>query len=82
MNPNRVLPKYMPLFVQHNKRFFAETGMTIAPMVLDWDEPSARVKDAFREFAPDGLATIVMDLHGKGGKAPGRTYGKGCRSRS
>jgi len=70
MNPNRVRPEYLPLFVEHNKRFFGETGMTIAPMVLDWDEPSARVKDAFREFAPDGLATIVMDLHNTGGKAP------------
>jgi len=70
MNPNRVRPEYLPLFVEHNKRFFGETGMTIAPMVLDWDEPSAQVKDAFREFAPDGLATIVMDLHKTGGKAP------------
>ena len=50
MNPNRVRPEHLPLFAEHNKRFFRETGMTIAPMVLDWDEPSARVKDAFREF--------------------------------
>jgi hypothetical protein len=70
MNPNRVRKEYLPLFVEHNKRFFRETDMTIAPMVLDWDEPSADVKDAFRAFAPDGLATIVMDLHGTGGKAP------------
>jgi hypothetical protein len=70
MNPNRVLQENLPLFVGHNRRFFRETDMTMAPMVLDWDEPSAAVKDAFRQFAPDGLATIVMDLHGKGGKAP------------
>jgi hypothetical protein len=44
--------------------------MTIAPMVLDWDEPSADVKDTFAQFAPDGLATIVMDLHQTGGRSP------------
>ena len=70
MNPNRVDERYLPLFIEHNQRFFSETDMTIAPMVLDWDEPTARVKDAFTQFAPDGFATIVMDLHGTGGKSP------------
>ena len=68
MNPNRVQKEHLPLFVEHNARFFRETDMTIAPMVLDWDEPTSDVKDAFAQFAPDGFATIVMDLHGKGGK--------------
>jgi hypothetical protein len=44
--------------------------MSLAPMVLDWDQPTAAVKDAFLEFAPDGFATIVMDLHGQGGQSP------------
>ena len=44
--------------------------MTMAPMVLDWDEPSVAVKNAFTQFAPDGFATIVMDMHGTGGKPP------------
>jgi hypothetical protein len=70
MNPNRVRKEYLPLFVKHNQRFFHEADMTLAPMVLDWDEPSPDVKDAFRQFAPDGLATIVMDMHGNGGKMP------------
>ncbi len=70
MNPNRVRKEYMPLFVQHNLRFFREAGMTMAPMVLDWDQPTAEVKDAFKQFSPDGFATIVMDLHGKGGVTP------------
>lgn len=70
MNPNRVSERYLPLFVEHNKRFFRATDMTIAPMVLDWDQPTAAVKDAFAQFAPDGFATIVMDLHGKGGRPP------------
>src|SRR5437763_12384351 len=61
MNPNRVRPEFLPLFVEHNQKFFREADMTIAPMVLDQDEPSPPVKDAFAQFAPDGLATIVQD---------------------
>jgi len=68
MNPNRVRKEYLPLFVEHNRRFFREADMTLAPMVLDWDQPSPDVKDAFRQFAPDGFATIVDDMHGNGGK--------------
>ncbi len=70
MNPNRVRKEYLPLFVKHNRRFFREADMDMAPMVLDWDQPSPDVKDAFRKFAPSGFATIVMDLHGTGGKLP------------
>ncbi len=70
MNPNRVKEEYLPLFVEHNKKFYEQLDMTISPMVLDWDEPTAAVKDAFTEFSSDGYATIVMDLHGGGGKSP------------
>jgi len=70
MNPNRVKPEYLRLFTKHNKSFFERTDMSIAPMVLDWDEPTPAVKDAFIQFAPDGYATIIMDLHGTGGKTP------------
>ena len=38
--------------------------------MLDWDQPTDAVKDAFTQFAPDGFATIVMDLHGTGGTVP------------
>ena len=76
-NPNRVDPRYLPLFVKHNKRFFRDTDMTIAPMVLDWDEPTPAVKDAFAKFAHDGYATIIMDLHGNGGKTPKPQVWKG-----
>ncbi len=69
-NPNRVRPEYLPLFVEHNRRFFRATDMSMAPMVLDWEEPTAAVKDAFAQFAPDGYATIIMDMHGTGGKLP------------
>jgi hypothetical protein len=77
MNPNRVRKEYLPLFVEHNRRFFREADMDIAPMVLDWDQPSAEVKDAFRKFAASGFATIVMDLHGTGGKLPEPQVWKG-----
>jgi hypothetical protein len=77
MNPNRIQKEYLPLFVKHNQRFFHEAGMDIAPMVLDWDEPSPAVKDAFCKFAPSGFATIVMDLHDKGGKNPAPQVWKG-----
>ncbi|MBI3853645.1 MAG: hypothetical protein HY298_25655 [Verrucomicrobia bacterium] len=70
MNPNRIRKKYLPLFMKHNRRFFREADMDIAPMVLDWDEPTPDVKDAFRKFAPNGFATIVIDFHNQGGKLP------------
>ncbi len=77
MNPNRVPKEYLPLFVRHNRRFYREADMTMSPMVLDWDEPAADVKDAFAKFSPDGYATIVMDLHNKGGKLPQPQVWKG-----
>jgi hypothetical protein len=69
-NPNRVQEQYIPLLVKHNKYFFEQTDMSIAPMVLDWDEPTNAVKDAFTHFSPDGYATIILDFHEKGGKPP------------
>ncbi|MDR0698662.1 MAG: hypothetical protein LBG28_05535 [Tannerella sp.] len=70
MNPNRIDPIYLPLFVEHNKKFYEQWDMSLSPMVLDWDEPTDAVKDAFLQFSPDGYATIVMDLHNTGGKLP------------
>jgi len=68
MNPDRIKPEYLPLFIRHNRRYFREQDMTVAPMVLDWDAPTPAVKDAFREFAPGGYATIIYDFHDTGGK--------------
>jgi len=67
MNPNRIKPEHLPMFVEHNQRYFREAAMSIAPMVLDWDQPTPAVKDAFQQFAPDGYGTIIMDLHYTGG---------------
>ncbi len=68
ITPNRIRPEYLPLFVEHNKRFFTEADMTIAPMVIDNDQPSPAVKDAFRQFAPDGMGNITWDVRNEGGK--------------
>ena len=51
--------------------------MSIAPMVLDQDQPTADVKDAFAQFAPDGFATIVDDMHHTGGHLPAPQVWKG-----
>ena len=70
MNPNRIAPEHLPLFIQHNKKFYEQWDMSLSPMVLDTDEPSSAVKDAFLEFSADGFATIVIDFHNVGGKLP------------
>ncbi len=70
MNPTRILSQNLPLFVEHNKKFYDRLDMTISPMVLDFDQPSPEVKDAFSQFSSDGYATIVMDLHFNGGHSP------------
>jgi hypothetical protein len=62
-NPNRINNENMPLFIEHNKKFYEQWDMTISPMVLDTNEPSKAVKDAFSQFSPDGFATIVMNFH-------------------
>lgn len=77
MNPNRIRKEHLPLFVRHNQQYFREADMTIAPMVLDQDQPSPDVKDAFRQFSPDGFATIVDDMHHQGGRLPEPQVWKG-----
>lgn len=69
-NPNQIDEKYLPLFTEHNKKYFAQWDMSLAPMILDTDQPTPAVKDAFRQFAPDGIAEIVIDFHKTGGHAP------------
>ena len=65
MNPNRILPQHIPLFIKHNQKFFSRLDMTIAPMVLDWDLPTSQVKDVFSQFSPDGMGTIIFNFHTK-----------------
>jgi len=77
ITPNRIKPEFLPLFVEHNKAFFEETDMTIAPMVIDFDQPTGAVKTAFQQFAPDGLGSVVNDSHNNGGRSPGPHVWKG-----
>ena len=77
MNPNRILQQYIPLFIKHNQKFYSQLDMTISPMVLDWDEPTEQVKDAFTQFPSNGFATIVYDFHYQEGKNPKSQVWKG-----
>lgn len=77
INPSRIRPEYLPLFIRHNQAFFREADLTIAPMVLDWVAPSAAVKDAFRQFAPEGFGSLVWDMHNNTGERPAPHVWKG-----
>lgn len=63
INPSRIPADQLPLFVRHNQAYFREADLDLAPMVLDWELPSAAVKDAFRQFAPAGYGTMLWDMH-------------------
>lgn len=69
-NPNRIRPEHWDMVAEHNKFFYHAADMSVSPMVLDWEEPTALSKDQFAKFSPDGYSTIIMDMHGNGGKAP------------
>jgi hypothetical protein len=77
INPSRIPSESLPLFVRHNKAFFREADLTIAPMVSDWTQPSAAVQDAFRQFAPDGFGSLVWDMHTNTGERPAPHVWKG-----
>jgi len=77
VNPNRIRPEYLPLFVRHNQAYFREADMTLAPMVLDWSAPSAAVKDAYQQFAPDGYGAMIWDMHTNTGQGPAPHVWKG-----
>ena len=62
-NPSRIRDKYWDMVVKHNKYFYGLTDMTMTPMVLDWEILSDKVLDRMTEFSPDGLASIIMNLH-------------------
>ncbi len=66
-NPSRVPDEFWDTMIQHNKDYFEQMDLSIAPMVLDWDQLDNVSLDAFSQFAPDGVASIVIDFHGQGG---------------
>jgi hypothetical protein len=77
INPSRIRPENLSLFAEHNRRYFREADLTIAPMVLDWEIPSEAVKDAFLTFAPDGYGAMIWNMHTNSGKGPDPHVWKG-----
>ncbi|MCL2158764.1 MAG: hypothetical protein FWH48_05080 [Oscillospiraceae bacterium] len=67
-NPSRIQDRYWDMVVEHNRRFYELTDMTMTPMVLDWEPLSDKVLDQLTKFSPDGLSWIIMDLHSKNPK--------------
>lgn len=75
INPSRVPDETWDIMIEHNLKYFQRADMTIAPMVLDQDRLDEQSLEAFYQFAPDGLATIIIDQHGEGGsQAPAGMY--------
>jgi hypothetical protein len=70
INPSRIPEDQLPLFVRHNQAFFHEADLDLAPMVLDWVEPTAAVKDAFQQFSPAGYGAMVWDTRTNTGRDP------------
>lgn len=77
INPSRIRPENLSLFAEHNRRYFREADLTIAPMVLDWEIPSEAVKDAFVTFAPDGFGAMIWNMHTNSGRGPDPHVWKG-----
>lgn len=67
-NPSRIPSEMWDMVTEHNREYFEKFDMTIAPMVLDWDKLGPEALEAFSKFSYDGLATIIIDFHGNGGK--------------
>jgi hypothetical protein len=61
LSPTKLPVASIPLFTEHNIRFFEETDMTIAPMVTDITEPSEALKDSFAQFATEGYGALIWD---------------------
>ncbi len=75
INPSRVRDELWDLMIEHNIKYFKRADMSIAPMVLDQDRLDEQSLEAFAQFAPDGVSTIIIDQHGQGGsQAPADIY--------
>ncbi len=70
-NPSRIREEDMPLFTRHNQKYYKALDMDISPMVLDVEEPSPLVKDAFSKFSPAGYGAMVDgQWHGTDARNP------------
>lgn len=62
-NPSRIRPEHWDVVIAHNRRFYEALDMSLSPMILDWVNPSHQVLDAFCQFSPDGVSSIICDFH-------------------
>ena len=62
-NPSRIRAEDWDMVEEHNRRFYEMTDVTISPMVLDWEPLKGEALDRITGFSPDGVATIIVDLH-------------------
>ena len=74
---NRIRREELGLFVRHSKYYFERADITIAPMVIDFDQPTPAAKDVYSEFASDGMACVIDDTHSGLGKPPAPQVWKG-----
>lgn len=75
-NPSRVPDETWDIMLEHNLKYFKMADITIAPMILDQDRLDEQSLEMMSQFAPDGLATIIIDQHNQGGsQAPAGMYG-------
>ena len=79
MNPNRITKEYLPLFMRHNQQFFREADMTMAPMVLDRDQPRRRGEGRVRSIRADGLRRLSRMCLEAAAFIRSRRCGKACR---
>lgn len=73
-NPSRVADELWPNLLEHNKTYFQRADLSIAPMILDRDRLSDQSLQMFTQFAPDGLATIIIPYGSGGSQAPNLLY--------
>ena len=71
-NPSRILEKHWDMVTEHNRRYYEKLDLSLSPMILDWGPLSTKVKEEFRKFSPDGIATIVCDFHNEGARPESR----------
>ena len=58
-NPTRIDPKYMDLFTKHNKKYYDLMDIDVSPMILDVDDLTPVVKDAYLAFSPRGIGVCI-----------------------
>lgn len=69
-NPSRISAAQWPLLHAHNEAYFRKMGLSIAPMILDFEAPNRLTEQNYAAFAPDGCGVCVIDQHKTGAATP------------